>query len=57
MVRRIGRRRMVTLECEAHTSAVRYRRGGYGIRVMRNAFCLACYFCGVPPSLIARMYG
>ena len=57
MVRRIGRRRLVTLECAAHTSAVRYRRSGYAIRVMRNAFCLACYFCGVPPSLIARMYG
>ena len=57
MVRRIGRRRLVTLDCEVHTSAVRYRRAGYGIRVVRNAFCLACYFCGVPPSLIARMYG
>ena len=57
MVRRIGRRRLVTLECDARTSAVRYRRSGYGIRMVRNAFCLACYFCGVPPSLIARMYG
>lgn len=57
MVRRIGRRRLVTLDCDARTSAVRYRRAGYGIRVVRNAFCLACYFCGVPPSLIARMYG
>ncbi len=57
MVRRIGRRRLVILECDAHTSAVRYRRSGYGIRVMRNVFCLACYFCGVPLSLIARMYG
>ncbi len=57
MVRRIGRRRLVTLDCDARTSAVRYRRAGYSIRVMRNALCLACYFCGVPPSLIARMYG
>ena len=57
MVRRIGRRRLVTLDCDARTSAVRYRRAGYGIRVMRNALCLACYFCGVPPSLIARLYG
>ncbi len=57
MVRRIGRRRLVTLDCDARTSAVRYRRTGYGIRVVRNALCLACYFCGVPPSLIARMYG
>ena len=57
MVRRIGRRHLVTLDCDAHTSAVRYRRAGYGIRMVRNAFCLACYFCGVPPSLIARMYG
>lgn len=57
MVRRIGRRRLVTLDCDARTSAVRYRRAGYGIRVVRNAFCLACYFCGVPPSLIARLYG
>lgn len=57
MVRRIGRRRLVTLDCDARTSAVRYRRAGYGVRVVRNAFCLVCYFCGVPPSLIARMYG
>ena len=57
MVRRIGRRRLVTLDCEARTSAVRYRRAGYARRSLRNLLCLACYFAGLPPSRIARLYG
>ena len=57
LVRRIGRRRLQVLPARALTSAARYRRAGYLPRMMRNAFCLALYFAGVPPRRIARLYG
>ncbi len=57
LVRRIGRSRLVALDAVAMTSARRYRRGGYVLRPARNLFCLGLYFLGVPPSLIARLYG
>jgi rSAM/selenodomain-associated transferase 2 len=57
MARRIGRRRLVMLDVEARTSALRYRRSGYALRSMRNLSCLALYFLGVPVPLIARIYG
>lgn len=56
MVRRIGRRRMVMLDCPAITSAARYREGGYIRRSARNLFCLTLYFLGVPVGIIARIY-
>ncbi len=55
--RRIGRKRLVPLSTAAVTSAARYRRGGYVRRPMRNLACLGLYFAGVPPTLIARLYG
>jgi rSAM/selenodomain-associated transferase 2 len=57
LVRRIGRRRLVALNADALTSAARYERDGFLRRPLRNAFCLALYFCGVPPRLIRRVYG
>ena len=57
MVRRIGRGRLVTLDCVARTSAARYRRAGYALRALRNLTCLTAYFLGVPPRLIVRLYG
>lgn len=57
LVRRIGRRRLVVLECDAVTSAERYRRAGYAPRVARNLLCLAGYVLGVPPRLLLRLYG
>ncbi len=57
LVRRIGRRRLVVLECDAVTSAERYRRAGYAPRVARNLLCLAGYILGVPPRLLLRLYG
>lgn len=57
LVRRIGRRRLVLLPVAARSSAVRYRRDGYLARSARNLFCLGLYFLGVPPRLIARLYG
>lgn len=56
LVRRIGRRRIVMLRAIARTSAARYRRHGYIARSVRNLSCLALYFLGVPPELIARLY-
>ncbi len=57
LVRRIGRGRLIALETPAVTSATRYRRGGYVRRPLRNLACLGLYFSGVPPTLIARLYG
>ena len=57
LVRRIGRGRLHLFETAALTSAARYRRAGYLRRSARNLGCLALYFLGVPPRLIARVYG
>ena len=57
LVRRIGRRRLVALDADAVTSAARYRSDGYLRRPLRNLACLTLYFLGVPPRIIARLYG
>jgi rSAM/selenodomain-associated transferase 2 len=57
LARRIGRSRLVPFETAAVTSAARYRRGGYVRRPLRNLACLGLYFAGVPPRMIARLYG
>ena len=54
---RIGRRRFVTLPVAARTSAKRWREKGWMLRSLHNLFCLSLYFIGVPPRLIARIYG
>ena len=56
LIRRVGRRRLVRLDAVALTSAIRYRRGGYLRRPLRNLVCLSLYFLGVPPRWIARLY-
>jgi rSAM/selenodomain-associated transferase 2 len=57
LVRRIGKRRLVPLPVAAQTSAARYRHHGYLRRPLRNLCCLGLYFLGVPPRLIAGIYG
>jgi len=57
IIRRIGRDRLTLLETRAVTSAARYRRSGYFCRSLRNLSCLALYGLGMPPRLIARLYG
>jgi len=57
LVRRIGRQRLVALDAEAKTSAARYERDGWTLRPLRNLFCLGLFALGVPPHLIARIYG
>lgn len=56
IVRRLGARRLVTLNARAITSAARYRKG-YWRRSLRNAGILTLYFLGVPPARLARLYG
>ncbi len=57
LVRRIGKRRIRFLQTPAVTSAERYRRSGWWARPVRNLVCLCLYFLGVPPCVIARLYG
>jgi rSAM/selenodomain-associated transferase 2 len=57
LVRRIGRKRLTILDHRAVTSAARYRRDGYLRRSARNLVCLSLFVIGVPPRLIARLYG
>jgi rSAM/selenodomain-associated transferase 2 len=57
LARRLGRKRILLLDSIAETSARRYRRSGYPIRAARNFIVLSLYFCGVPPRVLARLYG
>jgi rSAM/selenodomain-associated transferase 2 len=57
LVRRIGRGRLVVLEPGAVTSAEKWDRDGWWWRSARNLLCLSLWFLGVPPRLIARVYG
>jgi rSAM/selenodomain-associated transferase 2 len=56
LVRRLGRRRLAPLDVAAITSAEKWQRHGWYRRSLRNLLCLALYFAGVPPRLIARLY-
>lgn len=56
LVRRLGRSRLAPLDADAVTSAARWDRDGWRRRSARNLFCLALWFGGVPPGLIARAY-
>jgi rSAM/selenodomain-associated transferase 2 len=57
IIRRLGRRRVVILRTPAVTSAVRYKRDGYALRIARNLSCLMLYCCGLPVRKIMRIYG
>lgn len=56
LVRRVGRRRLTVLSSAVHTSAERWRTGGWRRRSLRNLGCLLLYFLGVSPHRIARLY-
>jgi rSAM/selenodomain-associated transferase 2 len=51
------RGRLKPLAADAVTSAARYERDGFLRRPLRNLFCLALYFAGVPARIIRRVYG
>jgi rSAM/selenodomain-associated transferase 2 len=57
LVQRLGRGRVFFLRSRAVTSAARFRRDGYLRRSARNLICHALYAVGVPPRVIARLYG
>ncbi len=57
LVRRIGRRDLCFLRSRATTSADRYQRDGYILRMLRNLSCLTLYYLRVPPRYIVKLYG
>jgi len=57
LVRLLGRRSLTALETEAVTSAERWVRDGWVRRSALNLACLALWRIGVPPALVARLYG
>jgi rSAM/selenodomain-associated transferase 2 len=57
LVRRLGRDRLMALDVVALTSAGRWERDGWSRRSARNLMCLCLWFAGVPPHLIAKLYG
>lgn len=57
VIRRVGRRRLRLLAPAAITSAEKWHRQGWWRRSARNLICLSLWFLGVPPRLIARVYG
>lgn len=57
IVRRLGRRRIVLMRSRALTSAARYRKEGYALRIARNLSCLALFYLRVPVRHIHRLYG
>ncbi|MBU8543715.1 MULTISPECIES: TIGR04283 family arsenosugar biosynthesis glycosyltransferase [Roseomonadaceae] len=56
LVRRLGRARLAALPVAAVTSAARWRRDGWWARSARNLTCLALFYAGLPPGMIARIY-
>jgi rSAM/selenodomain-associated transferase 2 len=57
IVRRLGRRRVRLLRTSAVTSAARFQRDGYGVRVLRNLTCLLLHSLGAPAAWVKRVYG
>jgi len=57
LARRLGRARLAALDATATTSAQRWEQGGWRRRSARNLACLSLWYAGVPPRLIARLYG
>ena len=56
LIRRLGRSRLRALNTRAVTSAAKWERDGWYARSLRNLFCLALWFLGVPPGRILRLY-
>ena len=56
IVGRIGRSRLHIFKSHAITSSYKYKRDGYILRPLRNLLCLALYFLGFQPQLIAKIY-
>lgn len=57
IARRLGRRRIIALRSQAVTSAARYQRDGYLLRIVRDLSGLILYRLHMPASWIKRIYG
>lgn len=57
IVRRIGRKRLHMLKSKAMVSAEPFKKNGYALGPLRNATLIALYAAGVPPRVLARLYG
>jgi rSAM/selenodomain-associated transferase 2 len=56
IVRRIGKARLVALNCQATTSSKKFVDGGWWRVPFRNACLLAAFFIGVAPERLAKWY-
>ncbi len=56
IIRRLGRKRLTYLTSKAMTSAVRYQRGGFLRRPLKNLTLLLFYYLGVSPEKLAQIY-
>jgi rSAM/selenodomain-associated transferase 2 len=57
LISRLGRNRLIALKTSAVTSAAKWERDGWYRRSSHNLMCLSLWYLGVPPALIARIYG
>ena len=56
IIRRVGRKRLKLSAINITTSADKYIKYGYLVRMIRNGFCLILYKLGVEPSIIKKIY-
>jgi rSAM/selenodomain-associated transferase 2 len=56
IIRRLGRRRLVILNSKAETSSVRYQKGGFLRRPLKNLMLLLFFYLGVSPQKLVRLY-
>tara|TARA_R110002096_G_scaffold416576_3_gene619743 strand:- start:190490 stop:191125 length:636 start_codon:yes stop_codon:yes gene_type:complete len=56
IIKRIGRARLKMSAHVISTSAEKYNKYGYLIRMVRNGFCLLLYKLGVNPETIKKIY-
>jgi hypothetical protein len=54
--RRIGRRRLALLRCQAVTSAREFGDRGHLRRALRSLGYLTLFYCRVPVRVIVRLY-
>lgn len=56
IIKRIGRARLIVGSDEVITSAEKYNKYGYLLRMIWNGFCLLLYKLGVDPATIKKVY-
>ncbi|MDG1725862.1 MAG: glycosyltransferase family 2 protein [Emcibacteraceae bacterium] len=56
IIKRIGRARLIVGSDEVITSAEKYNKYGYLLRMIWNGFCLLLYNLGVDPATIKKIY-